>query len=59
MSLQDDYFDLAETLKGKKLASFERIWSAFVEMESEHEKLLQIRGAFRQMVELTFPHEGE
>ncbi len=60
MSLQDDYFELSETLKDHQLECLERIWRAFVDMENEHEKLLQIRGAFRQMVEITFPQkEGE
>ena len=54
MSLQDDYFDLAASLKGEELAAFERIWESFCEMEAEHEDLLAIRGAVRTMVSLTF-----
>lgn len=57
MSLQDDYFDLSESLEGWQKEAFQRIWDAFVDMESEHEKLLEIRGAVRKMVELTFPSE--
>lgn len=57
MSLQDDYFDLSYSLKGWQKEAFQRIWDAFVDMESEHEKLLEIRGAVRKMVELTFPSE--
>lgn len=57
MSLQDDYFALESSLKGKQKMAFLRIWEAFVEMENEQEKLLQIRGAFRRMVELTFPQD--
>jgi hypothetical protein len=59
MSLQDDYFDLEASLKGKQKKAFLRIWDAFIEMESEQESLLQIRGAFRRMVELTFPQNDE
>ncbi len=57
MSLQDDYFDLSYSLTGWQKEAFQRIWDAFVDMESEHEKLLEIRGAVRKMIELTFPHE--
>lgn len=54
MSLQDDYFDLDDHLKGEYKKKFRRIWRAFCEMENEQEELLAIRGAVRQMVELTF-----
>lgn len=57
MSLQDDYFDLSESLEGEHKAAFERIWAAFCEMENEQESLLKIRGAVRTMVEQTFPQE--
>lgn len=59
MSLQDDYFELKASLKGEEKKAFLRIWKAFVEMENEQETLLQIRGAFRRMVELTFPQDKE
>jgi len=35
MSLQDDYFDLAASLKGSELKAFKRIWSAFITMEAK------------------------
>ena len=57
MSLQDDYYDLDETLKGEDKEKFNRIWDAFCEMEAEQERLLAIRGAFRRMVELTFEEQ--
>lgn len=57
MSLQDDYFELKAKLKGNSKKQLERIWEAFVQMENEHEALLQIRGAVRRMVELTFNTE--
>jgi hypothetical protein len=59
MSLQDDYFDLENSLEGWQKAAFLRIWEAFVDMENEHEELLAIRGAVRKMVELTFKQERE
>ncbi len=35
MSLQDDYFDLCETLTGEELKAFERIWFAFCDLETQ------------------------
>lgn len=40
MSLQDDYFDLSESLQGWQKEAFERIWEAFCLMEAEQEDLL-------------------
>ena len=59
MSLQDDYFDLAASLRGEKKKAFMRIWEAFCVMENEHEDLLQIRGAVRRAVELTFKKDNQ
>lgn len=54
MSLQDDYFDLMATLKGRDRKAFLRIWDAFVEMENEHEDLCSVRRYLRDAVELAF-----
>lgn len=36
MSLQDDYYDVADTLKGSPdKEAFERIWFAFCDIETE------------------------
>lgn len=35
MSLQDDYFDLDETLKGDQRRKMRRIWKALCEAESD------------------------
>ena len=58
MSLQDDYFDLDASLKGENKKRFLRIWEAFCEMESEHDKLRELRSHFRKMVELAFPADN-
>ena len=57
MSLQDDYFDVSNFLKDNELEAFERIWEAFIDMESEIDELREIRMSVRRMVELTFPQE--
>jgi len=35
MSLQDDYFDLRDSLKGKQLQQFERVWFAYCDLEAQ------------------------
>jgi hypothetical protein len=53
MSLQDDYFDLSASLKGWHKEAFDRVWEAFCDLESEQEDLLKIKGAVRDLLELT------
>lgn len=57
MSLQDDYFDLSESLQGWQKEAFERIWEAFCLMEAEQEDLLQIRSSVRTLLEVSFKEE--
>ena len=57
MSLQDDYFDLSESLQGWQKEAFERIWEAFCEMENEQEDLLKIRSSVRTLLEVSFKEE--
>lgn len=57
MSLQDDYFDLSQSLKGWKKEAFERIWEAFCVMEEEQEDLREIRRSVRTLLELSFKDE--
>lgn len=55
MSLQDDYYELHESLDSKwQKDALDRIWDVFVEMEAEQEELLAIRGSVRRLIELTF-----
>lgn len=57
MSLQDDYFDLSESLKGHQKETLDRIWEAFCELEEEYDHLLAIRNSLRNLIELSFKDE--
>lgn len=57
MSLQDDYFELSESLSGHKLEKLNRIWDAFCEMDAEYEDLLRIKNSVKNLVTLCFQEE--
>lgn len=57
MSIQDDYFDLSQSLKGWKKEAFKRIWEAYCEMKNEYDDLLRIKNSVRNLLELSFKDE--
>ncbi len=57
MSLQDDYFDLKASLKGKNKKRFLRIWEAFCEAEAENDELIEISRGVRMMIDATFKRQ--
>lgn len=57
MSIQDDYFELSESLKGHKREKLERIWEAFCEMEAEYDDLVKIKNSVRNIFDLSFKEE--
>lgn len=57
MSLQDDYFELSESLKGHKREKLERIWEAFCEIEAEYDDLVKIKNSVRNVFNLAFQEE--
>ena len=57
MSLQDDYFELSESLKGSQKEALDRIWETFCVMEEQQEDLLAIKRTVRDLVDLTFKEE--
>lgn len=57
MSLQDDYFELEASLKGKNKERMQRIWEYFCEIEREHEKLSEIVSSMRKSIRLMFEDE--
>jgi len=58
MSLQDDYYDVEDTLKKRKkptqgdYKAFDRIWCAFGELEAEVDELRAMKSCLRTAVKI-------
>lgn len=59
MSIQDDYFDLSDSLTGSDKEAFERIWEWGVENENENERLRPIVGHMKEAITMMFEKDND